>query len=1054
MTAVLAAFCMAVSFAQTVSGTVTEADTGEPVIGATIQVVGTTVGTITDVEGAFLLNNLPSDARELEISYVGMLPVRWQLSQGRENIVIRLKADEQQLEEVVVTAMGISRDKKALGYAVSEVKGSELLRSRGGLTNPVNALQGQVAGLQISSSSGAMGGSSKILIRGVSSISGSNQPLFVIDGVPIEGGDFNSEDTQRGAGGYDYGNLVQDINPDDIEGISVLKGASASALYGSRANNGVVLISTKKGASGQDVEVSFSSTTSMEVVNKLPKFQNLYGGGSSQNGFSTVTINGIEYQTPDYVSDESWGPRFEGQEVLSWYDLAQWEANGKQGNPTTSKWLPTQHDVDEYFETGYSFTNNLSVAKRTDQSAFRVSYTNSYTHSYMPGSKLQKNMLNATASQKSNNQRLELFMNITYTNQRAAGRPDTGYGDDNVMTQLVQWGQRQLDMSQLKACYLMPDGSQAGWNRKAWDNPDQMYHNNPYWTAYMNAENDSRHRVYGNVGFSYRLWPWLKLQYKTNLDYFSEKLHEHRAVGSYTQSYYREKSHQQYELNQELLLMGDRTWGDWSLHVTAGANLMHRHYELVGGETNGGLAIPLFYNLKNSVETPTSYNELSRRSTRSVFANASVGWKNLVYLEATLRGDRSSTLPKGNNTYLYPSVTGSFLFSELLQGKASWLTFGKLRAGWAKVGSDTDPYRLLTVYDQYTNIGSGAPGYVQNSTLNSADLKPESTYSWEVGMELSLFANRLGLDFTYYSSRSCDQIVPFSVSGSTGYTSAVVNAGELSNRGIELSLRGTPVQTHRFEWDTTLTLSRNRNRVEKLIDEVDYYCIAQGRALGEQLGAMVGHEYGVIMGTDYVYDANGNRKVDPVTGLYQYTDGLVPLGSAYPKVTGGWNHAFRLGRFDAGLQFGFQQGGHYMSATYGNGCYSGVLEETAADNIRETGLVLEGVVDDQGTPNTKVVSARDHFKSLFAGPHRAALLKTDYVRLREVSVGYTFPLRSGSVVKSFRLSAYGRNLAVWGPDVKHLDPDVAVTSSGNVQGLEGGPSPSVANYGVTVNLKF
>lgn len=1032
-------------------GVVIEAETSEPIIGATVKVAGTSLGVVTDINGRFNLTGLPTDARILEISYVGMKQQKVNIQEGEIKVI--LSASLLTLDEVVVTAMGISRKKKALGYAMTEVKGEEMQRARGGLNNPVNALQGKVAGLQISSGSGSMGGSSKILIRGVSSISGNNQPLFIIDGTPIEGTDYNPVETQSGYGGYDYGNLVQDINPDDIENISVLKGASASALYGSRANNGVILITTKKGDKKEGMGVSFSSTVGIETVNKLPKLQKLYGGGNNQEGFSKAVINGITYNTPAYGFDESWGPKLEGQDILSWYDLSRWENGGKTGSPSTSKWIPSKHDIDDFFETGISFTNNLSITQSTERASLRVSYTNTDMKGYMPNSKMQKNMLSVFGLIKSQDKRLEVFTNISYINSRVKGRAGTGYGANNVMRQFIQWGQRQLDMDELKASYIMSDGTQSGWNRSAWDNPVLAYQDNPYWTRYMNTESDSRNRVYGNAGATYQILPWLKAQYKANLDFFVDKQFEHDAVGSVWQSYYKEISRQQYELNQEFILTANHSWGDFFVNATLGGNLMHRRYELVGGKTNGGLAIPLFYNLKNSIESPTSFNELSKRSINSIFGSISVGWKSMLYLDATLRRDHSSTLPKGNNAYLYPSVTASFLFSELLRQPVSWITYGKLRAGWAKVGNDTDPYRLLTTYKQYTNIGSGVPGYIQQTTLNNAALKPETTYSWEVGLETALFNNRLGLDFTYYSGEMRDQIVPFSVSASTGYANAVVNAGVLTNRGVEIVLRGTPIQEHSFEWNTTLTLASNQNKVKKLIDGVDYYRIAKGRLKGE-IGALVGQSYGVIMGTNYIFNSDGKKMINPQTGLYLVSNGSENLGSAYPDFTGGWNNTFRLGRFDASVQIDFQKGGHYVSHSYLCGMYSGMLEETAANNIREEGIVLGGVIDEKGTPNTTVVKGQAYGKFFDSGPLAMSVLSTDYIKLREVTVGYTFHLAKKHFIKLLRLSAYGRNLGVWGPDTKHFDPEMIVTGSGNVQGLEGGATPSVANYGMTVNLKF
>ena len=1045
MLAVLVSIGTATAQTQISGGIVSEED-GGPLVGASIMVVGTKSGTVTDVNGRFVLN--VKEGTELKISCLGMKP---KIVKAKANLNIVLEPDENMLTDVVVTAMGISRQKKALGYAVSDLGGEEMVKARGGLNNPVNALQGKVAGLQISSGSGSMGGSSKILIRGVNSISGNNQPLFVIDGVPVEGTDFNSTETARGGGGYDYGNLVQDINPDDIENISVLKGAAASALYGSRANNGVIMITTKKGEKNAGLGVSFTSSVGFEVVNKLPKMQKLYGGG--YGGFEEVEINGKTYLYPDMATDESWGPKYEGQEILSWYDLYKWEANGKQGDPTTSKWQAPAHDIDDFFETGVSFTNNISLSQATDRTSFRMSYTNTDLKGYMPNSSLVKNIFNASGSLKSADKKLEAFTNFTYLNTRAKGRSETGYGDNNVMQKFIQWGHREVDMNELKSLYIMPDGTQATWNRSAWDDPTPMYSNNPYWSRYMCYQNDTRHRVYGNVGVSYNILPQLKVQYKANLDFFVDKQYERNAVGSQEQSSYKEISRQQYEVNHEFMAMYNDTFGDYTVGANLGANIMNRRYEYVYGETVGGLAIPLFYNLKNSVSQAAAYNLVRKKGTNSIFANVSLGWKSMVYLEGTIRNDKSSTLPSGNNSYVYPSVTASFVFSELLKDKLPWLSFGKLRAGWAKVGNDTDPYQVLSTYTQYTNVDSTTPGYRLPNTLNNADLKPESTSSFEVGLEAAFLNDRIGFDLTYYKTTTTDQIIPLSVSGTTGYIYKVINSGKIQNKGLEFAFHATPVKTRDFEWKTSLTLASNKNKVIELVDGVDYYRITSA-PFKVEIGAMKGDAYGVIMGTDYVYDANGNKMIDPETGLYLSTDGNQNLGSIYPDFTGGWSNSFRIGNFDFSVLLDFSKGGHWFSTSYMWGMYSGMLEETAANGIRENGILLDGVIDENGTRNTTVADGQTYCEDFYTGPAAQSVFKSDYVKLREINIGYTFKLRPNAFIKSLRVSAYGRNLAVWGPDTKHFDPEMMVTSSGNVQGIEGGATPGVANFGASVSVKF
>ena len=817
------------------------------------------------------------------------------------------------------------------------------------------------------------------------------------------------------------------------------------------------MITTKKGKKGEGYGVTFNSSLGFEVVNKMPKMQKLYGGGY---GFETVKINGKEYQYPDMATDESWGDKYEGQEILSWYDLAKWEAGGKVGNPTTSKWQTPANDIDSFFETGVVFTNNVSVAQATDRASARISYTNSDLKGFMPNSSLKKNIFNVSASTTSADKRLELFTNVTYFNSAAKGRSETGYGDNNVMQKFIQWGHRELDMKELKSLYQMPDGTQATWNRVAWDDATPNYSNNPYWSRYMNYQNDSRNRVYGNVGISYKIAEFLKFQYKANLDFFVDKQFERNAVYSQEQSRYKEMSRQQAEMNHEFLLSFNKNITDYSFSANLGSNLMSRRYEYVYGETDGGLAIPEFYNLKNSVNPATGTNYLRKKSINSIFASGTVGYKSMLYLDLSLRNDWSSTLPNGNNSYLYPSVTGSFIFSELVKEDLPWLNFGKVRLGFAQVGNDTDPYQIVDTYTQYTNITS-TPGYVLANTLKNSGLKPETTNSYEAGLELSLFNNRFGIEATYYSSETKNQIIPLSITGTSGYLYKVVNTGLMTNQGIELSIHGTPVQTADFTWESSLVLASNKNKVKKLLEDVSYYRLTTA-PFKVEVGAMEGQEYGVIMGTDFVYDAKGNRVINE-DGSYAATDGNVNIGSIYPDFTGGWTNTFRFKNFDLSVLLDFSKGGNYFSTSYMWGMYSGMLEESAAINengvnIRESianggGVLLQGVQAD-GTPNTVRMGAEDFGAQHYSGPAAQNVFKSDYVKLREINLGYTIPMKSNYFVKSLRVSAYGRNLAVWGPDVKHFDPEMAITNSGNIQGIEGGALPSVANFGMNVSVKF
>ena len=1045
----------AINAQNTISGVVTGVSDGAPVPGATVVAKGVAgVGTVTDMDGKFTLK-LPAGANIITVTFVGMKPQDVDVT-GKTTVNVALAASDVALNDVIVTALGISREKKSLGYAVTDIKGDELDKSRGGVTNPINSLAGKVAGLQITGATGQMGGSSKIVIRGVKSISGNNQPLFVIDGVPVEGTDFNSADAARGAGGYDYGNLIQDINPDDVESISVLKGPNASALYGSRATNGVVMIVTKKGKKGQGLGVTFNTAVGFEKVNKLPKLQSLYGGGY---GFSTVKINGKSYSVADYGTDESWGPKFDGTPYLSWYDLAKWENNGKVGDPTTSLWQASSNDIDKFFKTGVSFTNNVSVSQAGENSSFRSSYTNMTSTGYIPNSTLDKNTLNISGTAKVA-KIYELFTNITYLNQAAKGRPQTGYDDNNVMQKFIQWGQRQLDMKELESLYQFQTGKQAAWNRSAWDDPTPAYSNNPYWSRYKNYQNDTRDRLYGNAGVKVNILNNLTVQYKANLDFFSDKQFERNAVYSQEESAYSETHRQQFELNHEFLAQYSTKFNDFSLSLNAGGNIMFQRYQRLVGQTVSGLVIPDYYNLDNSKSPAKATDFLREKGINSILASASLGYKAFAFLDASFRNDWSSTLPKGNNSYFYPSLTGSIILSELL--KQDWLSYSKIRLGWAQVGNDTDPYRVLDTYSFYTSFG-GNHAYLLPTSKNNSDLKPEQTTSYEIGLESNFFNNRFGFEVTLYQSETKDQIIPLSISGTTGYTSQIINAGKIQNKGIEVMLKGAPVKTKDFEWNISVTAASNRNIVKELYQDVKYYRLAAA-PFKVEVGAYVGEKYGVIMGTDYVYDDKGNKVVGS-NGLYSSTSGNVPLGSVYPTLTGGITNSFRYKNIDMSILFDGQTGGKFFSTSYMWGMYSGMLEETAGYNelgqlLREpvsadgkTGGVLVSGVTVDGKANTKRVDGETWGNSYYSGPAAQNVFKSDFIKLREITIGYTIPVKI-KYIKDLKVSAYGRNLAIWGPDTKHFDPESATTNSGNVQGIEGGALPSVAAYGFNVGFKF
>lgn len=752
LTSILLLFLVNLNAQIVVKGQVINGEDNTTMPFATVIEKGTTNGVATDGDGHFELTVADPKAI-LAVSSLGYKTKEVPAETGKALRIV-LEPDQHQLDEIVVTALGISREKKALSYSVQDVKGDELTKSR--QTNAIGLLSGKVAGLQITTSGGALGGSSRVLVRGVSSLLGNNQPLYVIDGTPIDNTELSSATTAKGYGDKDYGNTAADINPDDIESMSVLKGASATALYGSRANNGVILITTKKGTNKNKSEISVSSGISFDTQSRrnFAKMQKLYGGGASnQQSFNQLAIDGQTYNLPAYAIDESWGPKYNGQQVLSWENLYP-------EDPAlylkTTEWKYPEHDLMHFFQTGVAFDNNISVRGGNEIATFRVSYTNRTANGTTPNSNLHRNNLSASGSVKQGN--FQFTTTINYMNTGVKGRPWTGTSNRNVITQAYSWGQNQVDYKELSN-YRRPDGSQRLWNVTAWNNLNPKFIDNPYWAAYTSYSEEKRDRVYGNAGVEWNIIKGLKATGKVHGDVYTYSQEDRIAVYSRTTSKYSESVQRFQEFNYEAMLHYNTDIRDFRITAFAGGNLMHQRRNINSGETQGGLIIPDFYNLSNA-SSVLSLDKTYRKEIRSLFGSVNVGWKNRLFIDATFRNDWSSTLPAIDNSYFYPSFSGSFIFSELapLQN-LSWLSFGKLRLGWAQVGNDTDPYSLARTYEFMGSSFAGVPSYGLDVTLNNANLKPELTNSIEAGLELKVLNNRLGIDLTYYNNRTKNQIM-------------------------------------------------------------------------------------------------------------------------------------------------------------------------------------------------------------------------------------------------------------------------------------------------------
>ena len=1054
------------AFAQTrvITGNVISASDQLPIPGASVVVTSTTVGTVTDFDGNFSLK-VPNDAASVSVSFMGMKTQLVTLSDQKTYRIV-LEEDRVAVDEVVVTALGISRDKKALGYSVQNVGGEELNQTK--QSNVVSALSGKVSGVQVSGASGSMGGSSRILIRGASSITGNNQPLFVVDGVPIDNSDFNSAEGARGAGGYDYGNMAQDINPEDIESMSVLKGPSAAALYGSRAANGVIMITTKKGGKkSKGLGVSVNTGVSIEKVNRLPDYQRSYGGGLG--GFDQVTFNGKEYTAVDYDVDESWGPKYDpNKQVLHWDAFNE---NDPSSYLVTRPWVAPANDVEDFFETGVTYNNSVSFSGADDKGQFRMSLSSVNTDGYMPNSSLDKYTVSFSGSKKLTD-KFTVNAGISYVNTAAVGRPETGYGDNNVMVQFTQWGQRQLDMERLKN-YKNADGSQRGWNRTSAYDPTLAFSENPYWIRNENFTEDERNRYIGNIGLTYDISKALKVSAKAYHDSYVFRNSERTAIGSQDMSGYSEMVRQSRENNYEMMLNYNKhITEDLSLTAMAGGNIRQNDYFSNYATTQGGLVLPGLFTTKNSKDPSKVDDYEEHKIVYSAYGNFSLGYKNTYYFDATFRNDWSSSLPEAHRSFFYPSFTASVVLSEMNGLKdLSWLSFGKIRAGWAMVGNDTDPYSLKETFTNYQPNFDGTPRYSTPNTLPNSDLKPETTYSWEIGGEFKFFNNRLGLDATYYSNRTEDLITNVALSGSTGYLYKTMNAGVMTNKGVELMLTGTPIQTRDFSWDVAVNFAKNANKLVELTEGIDNYQMAKA-PFNATVNAFVGESYGAIMGYNYVYDDNGNKVVG-TNGRYLKSKEPEVLGSILPDFNMGLSNSFRYKNLTVTALIDIQQGGNYFSTSNMWGMYSGMLQETVTQNgvdIRENGMVIDGVygkLDSNGkvvyldksgnasgnaVSNETSISAQRYAADFYSGPAAQNVFDASYIKLREVTIGYSVPSKYTGPIKNVNIALYGRNLATWGLDNPDFDPESAVTSSGNVQGIEGAALPATANYGI--NLKF
>jgi TonB-linked SusC/RagA family outer membrane protein len=1070
-----------------ISGTVTSADDGGLIPGVSVSVKGTTLGTITDMDGAFRLK-VPQDAKVLTFSFVGMASQDVVIG-TQSTFKIKMTSENISVDEVVVTALGISRDKKSLGYSSQNVKEDQISTVKA--SNFMNSLSGKVAGVQIKKSNN-MGGSTNVVMRGNKSLTNSNQVLYVVDGVPInnEIGSYSSQNT--GAAGYDYGNAASDVNPDDIESINVLKGSAATALYGSRASGGVIMITTKKGTVGKKgIGVTVNSNIAFKSIDKstFPTYQQTYGAGYGNfygpNGdgwFERRDANGVtqsdDSKNFDWVpttEDASYGAKFDGHQVYGWYSVDPESPWYKQTKP----WEAAKNGPITFFEKPVTYTNTVSIDNATDNGTMRMSYTNFKTSDLMPNSDLHKDNFLVNGSWNVT-KKLTATATANFTRQAATGRPSTGYSD-NIVSNMRQWYQTNMDFADQKTAYFLTKRNLT-WNyNSALNYP--IYTDNPYWQRYENYENDSRNRIVGNIALNYKVTNWLDAYARASVDDYAEKQEERRAVGSIGTAFGVSRATQKSgymrrditfsEYNYDFMLKFNKAINeDFNLSGILGATERRTNLSRLSSSTNGGLSVAGIYSLQNSVSAlpfPVEYE--SKIGVRGLYASVSLGYKNMLFLDGTFRQDHASTLPEGKSTYYYPSITGAFVFSEVV--KQNWISFGKVRLNYAEVGNLAGFDQLL---DKYTvNTPFNGASYSLPSTKNNPNLKNESTKSIETGLEMSFLNKRVGFDLALYKTNSMDQIMPVTLSQTTGYSSMYVNAGEIENKGIELTLNGSPIRSKNFNWDINVNFATNRNKVISLYPGIENLQLGSFQG-GVTLNATVGEPYGVLKGKDYTYDANGKIIINAATGIPVKTSTATSnLGNVNPDWTGGITNTFSYKGVSFSFLIDMQKGGSIYSLDMYYGLYTGLYPETVFTNdlgnpVRDPlvgtsgnyaansgGYIIEGVnvVNGVSTPNkTRVdASTSDFGFGTAARPHRDFVYDASFIKLREVSLSYNIPtaLLTKFLVKGATISFVGSNLWIIHKNLPYADPEAGL-SAGNIQGYSVGSLPGTRDFGF--NLKF
>jgi len=999
-----------------VSGKVTDAANGDGLPGVTILIKGSNTASATDQNGNFKIN-VPANNAVLVFSYIGY--TRKEIPVTGITLNVSLTADNKQLSEVVITAYGIKQERKALGYSVQELSGEDLTRSK--QPNIVNALQGKVAGVFIQSSGGAPGAGSSIIIRGITSLSptANNQPLFVVDGIPISN-ETTTSNVLPSAGSnssgsneqFSFTNRAADINPDDIESLSVLKGPAATALYGLRAANGVIIITTKRGKNGAP-SINFSSTAGLSNVVTYPEIQTTYGEGL---GGRSRVANG---QSAFYAFGPPLRP---GEKVYQ--------------------------NFKDFFVTGADYTNSLNVSGGNDKTTYYSSVSNLYQQGVVPSTNYQRTTFKLSSTSKLSD---KFSINGSANYSLSGGKRPSG-GDKGTMSALSYYA-TTYDVND----YIYPDGSQKSFS------PGNV--DNPVYVAKYSQLKDNVNRLIGNAGFTYTPAKWLNIDYKIGGDFYSDArtriVPGPRYAGdpntldiAISNGGFVVNDRINYkEINSNFLATLTKTINeDWNTSLLIGNNVLYQNTDQVNvrGEK---FAIPYFYDISNTSNL-YSYRAITQRKLVGIFGDAKISYKNAIFLDVTGRNDWSSTLPSANNSFFYPSVSLSYAFTDLHKISSDFFSFGKLRASYAQVGKDAVPYVNGPYYSSYSGFPfNSIPGFSKSTTFADPTLKPERTSSVEFGTELRFFKNKIGLDVTVYQADSKDQIIPVPVTYTSGYSIYYTNAGEIRNRGLEILLSGKAISHKDFGWDVALNWSKRDGKVLSIKDGISEIVFDSNQRIYNKL--VVGGSAGDLYGRPYKRDASGNLIINAL-GYPEISTNYVKVGNAFPDWQGGLTNTFRYKNFTLSALLEVKWGGDVHDVSMRNSIRQGILKTT---ENRYEALIFNGVKAD-GTVNNKVVQLDDAFyrnENYFNGASDVILQDASWIRLRNVTFSYRLPaklLSRTKFIKGLSFSAIGNNFLLWTP-FKGYDPEGSSYGSGsNAFGFMGFNIPSTRSLSLSLNANF